>query len=345
MIRVTDLNINLGGFQLCDINLTIAENEFFVLMGPTGSGKTVLLEAIAGLIPVKTGNISVDKKNITRIPPEKRGVGIVYQDQALFPHLTVKENILYGIPYQKIKKSVAEKRLDDLIGILNISHILDRFPVNLSGGEKQRVAMARALIVHPKILLLDEPLSALDPNFRKEMKTALKALQQSSMTTFLMVTHDFGEAFYLADNAAVINQGRIAQTGRVDDLFQHPVSPFVAEFVGMENIFPASFIGNKAILGDLEIDIGINVRHTSTYLAIRPEDIQISKTPILENGYHGLKGSISDFIDSGIYFNVSVNVGTVIFQILMLKNTLLDMGITTGSEIYLNIRPAAFHTF
>ena len=155
MIRIRDLNIHLKEFNLFNINLDIETNEFFVLMGPTGAGKTVLLEAIAGLIPVKSGSIYISEKNVTGLAPEKRGVSIVYQDYSLFPHLTVRENIIYGLHFHKIDKERSDETFDRLVENLNLSYILNRFPLNLSGGELQRVAMARALMVNPEILLLD----------------------------------------------------------------------------------------------------------------------------------------------------------------------------------------------
>ena len=168
MIKTESLNISLPGFNLHDINLSIEEGEFFVLMGPTGAGKTVLLEAMAGLVPVKSGLIIIEGNDVTRLPPEKRGISIVYQDYALFPHLTVIENIKYGLRFHKVDRKEAKERLDRLLHDLDIEYIEQRFPENLSGGELQRVALARALMINPRVLLLDEPLSALDPRFNNQ---------------------------------------------------------------------------------------------------------------------------------------------------------------------------------
>ena len=345
MIRIDHLNIRLTDFRLRDINLSVAENAFFVLMGPTGAGKTVLLEAIAGLIPLKSGRIYVRDREINGLPPEKRGVGIVYQDHALFPHLTVMENIMYGLHFHRTEKAEAEKRCGRLIDILNLSHILKRLPTNLSGGEKQRVALARALVVQPEVLLLDEPLSALDPNFREEIRNALKALHRSSKITFLMVTHDFGEALFLADGAAVINKGCIEQSGDTMDVFQRPASPFVAEFVGMKNIFSATFNGNRVVLGDVKIDLGVDVNEPKKYLAIRPEDIRISKEPMLQDSYNTLKGKVIGMSDNGFYCDVSIKTGSVVFRASATRGTLWDMHLTDGVDVYLNWRPSSMHVF
>lgn len=345
MINIKGLNIKLKNFQLGDLDLAISENDFFVLMGPTGAGKTLLLEAIAGLIPVNSGKISIGKIDVTSAPPEKRGVGIVYQDHALFPHLTVLENIAYGLHFHKVDKTVGRKRLTDLIDTLKIDHILERLPVHLSGGEKQRVAMARALIVRPKVLLLDEPLSALDTGFREEIRIVLKELHRSSNTTFLMITHDFSEALFLAEHAAIINKGGIEQTGRANDLFQRPVSPFVAEFVGMKNVLPAVFKGRKAVFGECEVDLGKEIPESTKYIAIRPEDVLISSAPLTQNGYRSFKGTIVDLVDNGFYFNVSVRTGSIFFHALLLKSTILNMNLTYGMETYVNLTPSRIHSF
>jgi molybdate/tungstate transport system ATP-binding protein len=190
-------------------------------MGPPGAGKTVLLEALAGLVPVRirSGRIIIEGKDVTRLPTEKRGIGIVYQDYALFPHLTVIENTKYGLCFHKVDRKEAKERLDRLLHDLDIEYIKQRFPENLSGGELQRVALARALMINPRILLLGEPLSALNPRFKEEIRSGLKRLHRAYRVTFLMVTHDFVDALSLANRAAVMNEGRIAQTGNIEDIF------------------------------------------------------------------------------------------------------------------------------
>ncbi len=347
MITIKDLIVALPGFTLRDINLGIRKNEFFVLMGPTGAGKTVLLEAIAGLVRVKSGKIFIRDREVTRSAPEKREIGIVYQDHALFPHLTARQNIRYGLHFHRIDRAETERKLRHLIEMLNISHILDRLPGNLSGGEKQRVALARALVVEPKVLLLDEPLSALDPNFREELRRALKHLHQSSRGTFLMVTHDFTDALFLADRAAVIHQGRIRQIGTTAEVFQHPTSPFVAEFVGMKNIFPATFHEGKAVVGGLEIDLDSRVSALNQYLAIRPEDILISSHSLSRNGYISFRAKIVGMADYGFYYTISAETTGGVFHASMPKSFLLDMGLMQreGAQVYVNFRRSSIHTF
>jgi len=345
MIRVENLNLRLLDFRLKDIHLTVEENEFFALMGPTGAGKTVLLEAIAGLIPVRSGRVWVDNSDVTGLPPEKRGVGIVYQDHALFPHQTVLQNILYGLHFQREPKSESERRRDRLIDLLRLSHLLNRFPTHLSGGEKQRVALARALMAGPKVLLLDEPLSALDPNFREEVRDSLKDLHHSSDTTFLMVTHDFADALFLAQRAALIHEGRIEQSGETMELFRRPNSLFAAEFVGMKNIFPATFHGTTARVGELAIEMGTAPKGSMRYLSVRPEDVVISREPTSRNGATIFQGEIKRVVDHGFYLSVSIKTGGLVFQSVMPKNAFLDADPKNWTAVYVQVRPSTLHAF
>jgi molybdate/tungstate transport system ATP-binding protein len=345
MIKIENLNIRLLDFNLHDIKLEIGENEFFILMGPTGAGKTVLLEAIAGLVPIKSGRIIIEKKDITKLPPERRGISIVYQDYALFPHLTVKDNITYGLHFHRNDKTKAKKDLTRLVEELNLSRLLRRFPTNLSGGEKQRVALARALMVEPKVLLLDEPISALDPRFREEVRRGLKRAHQSSNITFFMVTHDFAEALSLADRAAVINDGKIEQVGMMEDIFQKPRSTFVANFVGMKNLFSAQYKGTKAIVDDVEIELGREISNTHGYIAIRPEDIVISRKSLTSSMRNSFRGKVTGVIDQGFSYEVHVRVGQIFFKSLITKRSLVEFDIHEGSDVMLSFKSTAIHNF
>jgi molybdate/tungstate transport system ATP-binding protein len=345
MISIRGLDIDLRDFHLRDINLEIAKNEFFILMGPTGAGKTVLLEAIAGLVPIKSGTIYIGGKDITGLPPEKRGISIVYQDYALFPHLTVMDNITYGLHFHKIDKRKARERLAQLIEVLNLSHVQHRLPVNLSGGEKQRVSVARALMVEPRVLLLDEPLSALDPGFREEVRGALKRLHRSSNITFMMVTHDFAEALSLAGRAAVMNNGRIEQVGEIEDIFKRPNSAFVADFVGMKNLFRAEFKGTKALVSGLEIELGATPINSHGYLAIRPEDIVISRRRFSSSMRNVFSAVVTAIIDQGFYYEVRAQSGEVTFASLITKSSLIDLKLRETADVVISFKAASIHCF
>jgi molybdate/tungstate transport system ATP-binding protein len=345
MIRVENLSVRLLQFRLKNVCLALEENEFFVLMGPTGAGKTVLLEAVAGLIQVDGGKIFIGERDVTRLPSEKRGVGIVYQDQALFPHFNVRENITYGLRFHHVGKKEGQKRLKELTGLLAIDHLLSRLPLNLSGGEKQRIALARALIVKPDILLLDEPLSAIDPIFREEIRRALKDLHKNSGTTFLMVTHDFGEALALADRGAVLHQGAIEQVGTIQDIFQKPVSAPVAEFVGMKNLFEAHLHNGTAAIDGHKISLARTPDPHHAYLAIRPEDITLAFEPFPLNRENTFRGIITSITDRGFTYEVHVKAGGFRFIAAITRKELLASGFTEGTRVYVSFEAESVHTF
>lgn len=345
MIKIRHLSVNLPGFSLSDINLGICENKFFALLGPTGSGKTVLLEAIAGLIRVSGGSIIINGRDVTALPAEKRGTCIMYQDCCLFPHLSVEKNITYGLSYHDFDVDESIKHFNLLVDELNIGHILKRKPRALSGGEIKRVALARALITRPRILLLDEPFSAIDPAFRSELQQLLKRLQQSSGVTFLMVTHNFAEALSLADSAAILQNGRVQQQGSMMDIFKKPCSAFVADFVGMKNVYPSQFDGSRAMVNGISVQMGEEPGSDHGYIAIRPEDIVLSKARLDSSIRNSFKGTVRSILDRGITFEVHVMVGDTAFRALVTRGALIELHLHEGEEIYMSFKGTAVHCF
>jgi ABC-type Fe3+/spermidine/putrescine transport system ATPase subunit len=214
-LRIENLAVDLGQFKLKDINLTLETGDFFALMGPTGAGKSVLLEALVGLVPQSSGEIYIDERRISHLPPEERGIGIVYQDYALFPHLNVAENISYGLKRKKHRQSEIKNTVLKFLDLVQLSGYETRSTDSLSGGEKQRVALARALAPNPRLLLLDEPLSSLDVQLRNEMRDVLRKLSLEGLT-IIHVTHDYQEAVALAQKVGIIHNGSIIQTKKMD---------------------------------------------------------------------------------------------------------------------------------
>lgn len=321
MIKVENLYTKLGDFELSNISFNVEKGEFFIILGPTGAGKSVILESIAGLINIKKGEISIDNKKVTNIKPEKRNISICYQDYCLFPHMSVRKNITYGLRFKKDKKDPQyENNFKMLVELLNIGHLLDRTPINLSGGERQRVSLARALIVEPDVLLLDEPLSALDPNIREKIQWQFKKIHDTFKITTIMITHSFQEAYFLGDRIAVINNGNIEQLGTVNDIFQNPKSEFVATFVGMKTLFRV----NKKISEKFDID-------ESKVVGIRPENIVVSKD-ILRSEYV-FEGKITSIIDLGVYKEIKIFCENIYFTAYLTINRFWELNIELGEEI------------
>ena len=344
MIRIEDLHVRLPEFSLEGIDLHARKGEFFVLLGPTGSGKTVLLESIAGLMPVTRGEIHLDGREVTRLPPERRAIGIVYQDSALFPHLSVRENITYGLRYHDTDPARSKERLDRLVEVLGIDHLLERGPAHLSGGEKQRVALARALVVAPDLLLLDEPLSALDPNFREEIRDILKDLHRNTGITVLMVTHDFAEARYLADRIAIIRNGRLEQTGGCDEIFMRPATPFTARFVGMRNRFEARFHGPKAVVGEIALQLQAPPPPHHNLLAFHPDAVRLH-LPTTPNGApNRIPGRVRAIAHNGLFLDVRVDTDSFEYRATITARDAMGMNLAPGDAVVGSVAPEALHT-
>jgi putative spermidine/putrescine transport system ATP-binding protein len=221
-----------------DLDLDIGKGELIALLGPSGCGKTTTMRAIAGLLPVQSGHVRLDGADITHVAPNKRAVGLVFQSYALFPHLSVYENIAFGLKLKGLRGPELDGKVRSGLTSVGLSTFANRKPAELSGGQQQRVALARSMVMEPKVLLLDEPLSNLDARLRLEMRTELQRVQKETGVTMIFVTHDQAEALALADRIVVMKAGKIEQIGSPEDIYNRPVSSFVADFVGFENIFP-----------------------------------------------------------------------------------------------------------
>jgi len=258
-----------------DLNLQIGRGELIALLGPSGCGKTTTMRSIAGLLKPKAGAIRLDGNDITRVAANKRAVGLVFQSYALFPHLTVFENVAFGLRLKRISKPELEKRVKDGLQSVGLSRFAERRPAELSGGQQQRVALARSMVMEPKVLLLDEPLSNLDARLRLEMRAELQRVQKESGITMIFVTHDQGEALALADRIVVMLDGRIEQIGTPEQIYNTPVSAFVADFVGFENVFAVEDGKLKTSQGP--IAQSKNVPSDVAGLAWRPTAVTLGK--------------------------------------------------------------------
>lgn len=308
LLTIEGLNMTLGDFRMGPLSLTLERGDYLVLLGPSGCGKTSLLRAIAGVYDAPPGKMLLDGGDVGTLAPHKRRIGYVAQAVDLFPHISVARNVLFGLKYVKATPDEKRAGFGRIVDLLGLSSLLHRAPATLSGGESKRAALARSLVVNPRILLLDEPLSMLDYNARAGMLDILKMIHDELGTATIHVTHDREEAWTLGGRCAVMRDGNIEQTGRVEELFRRPASRFVAEFLGGSNIFPARFersaSGCRAILDWAEFDLDAPVGREAGYAQIRPESL----APAREGGRGAINGTIRSISDRGIYMEVRVEI-------------------------------------
>ena len=287
-VRLTGLKKSFGAVDaVAGVDLEIADGEFFSMLGPSGSGKTTVLRMIAGFESPDAGSVLLDGVEVTDQAPFERDVNTVFQDYALFPHMTVAENIAYGLRIRKVPKAERTRRVDETLETVRLPGLGGRKPAQLSGGQRQRVALARALVIEPRVLLLDEPLGALDLKLREEMQVELKRLQRDVGITFVFVTHDQDEALTMSDRIAVFNRGQIEQIGSAAEVYEQPASEFVAGFVGTSNLIKGD--AAQKLLG-----------RVGTF-SVRPEKIHIStdlSAPV-EPGMEAVKGTVAEVVYAG----------------------------------------------
>ncbi|HWP24847.1 MAG TPA: ABC transporter ATP-binding protein [Xanthobacteraceae bacterium] len=293
-ISINGLSKTFGGGEekfaaISDLSLEIKDNQFVTLLGPSGCGKTTTLRLIAGYIAPDAGTIHVDGRLMSApgnvVPPDKRGMGMVFQNYAVWPHKTVFENVVFGLKLRKVAAAEARRKVAETLALVNLTGLEGRYPNELSGGQQQRVALARSLVVEPKILLLDEPLSNLDAKLRERMRTELKTLQRRTGITFVYVTHDQSEALALSDYIAVIHGGRLQQYGTPREVYVRPVNRLVADFMGLVNLVPGRVIDVRGGVGRvdlgailLDIDLPSDIAAGDNVdIAIRPENIRLAK--------------------------------------------------------------------
>jgi len=305
-VIIKDAVKRYGDFTaLNGVSLNIKEGEFFTLLGPSGCGKTTLLRMIAGFNSIEAGDFYFGDKRINDVPAHKRDIGMVFQNYAIFPHLTVKENVAYGLKARKVPKKEMDERVAEALKLVQIEHLADRKPNELSGGQQQRVALARAFVIEPSVLLMDEPLSNLDAKLRVQMRTVIKKLQRRLGITTIYVTHDQEEALAISDRIAVMKDGNIMQIGTPNEIYAKPQNPFVAGFIGVSNFLDCDVNGNKVTIeGELSMEIPVRKEYTGKgKISARPEQLFFSET--------GMPGKIlfSTFLGDFIEYEVELDNG------------------------------------
>ncbi len=268
-------------------HLTIGKGEFVSLLGPSGCGKTTVLRMVAGFETPSAGRIVIENDDITQLRPSQRNIGLVFQSYALFPNLTVSQNVAFGLKVARLEKAAVEKRVDEMLKLIGLPQLGGRYPFELSGGQQQRVALARALAVRPRVLLLDEPLSALDAKIRVSLRKEIRDIQRELGITTIFVTHDQEEALSISDRVVVMNQGRAEQVGAPHDIYNRPTTRFVANFVGTLNTFEAVVKDSKlgvVSIGDTTVKLAtgnlIPKKNDVVTLALRPEALQLGRQPV-----------------------------------------------------------------
>ena len=333
IIDLKHISVKLGDNQvLDDLSLYIRDREFITLLGPSGCGKTTILRVIAGFLEPDEGDVIFEDKKINGVPPHKRQVNTIFQRYALFPHLNVYENVAFGLRIKKVSASEIEKTVSEMLSIVNLSGFEKRNINSLSGGQQQRVAIARALAVKPRVLLLDEPLGALDLKLRREMQVELKKIQQQMGITFIYVTHDQEEALTMSDTVVVLNQGYIQQIGTPVDIYNEPTNAFVADFIGESNIIDGVMIRDRLvrILGAefVCVDEGFG-ENMPVDVVIRPEDVVL--TPPSQGE---LKGVVTDIIFKGVHYEMHVMANGYEWLVHSTVSTPI------GAEVGLSVEPS-----
>jgi len=346
-LEIRFLSKTLGDFHLRDVNLTIKDNEYFIILGPSGAGKTILLETIAGIHCPDAGSILLDGVDITNVPARMRNIGMVYQDYMLFPHLTIEKNIGFGLKQQGLSGELIHKSVQEISELLGISHLLQRSPDTLSGGEQQRVALARALVIRPRVLLLDEPLSALDAITRRKMRNKLARLPSLTGISIIHITHHAEDLISLGHRSAVMDGGFIVQVGHPDEIFQNPKTPFVAAFTGMENLF--SGVARESHEGKIIVAESVRIHAVSSLngpvlFGIRSEDLIFSREPLKSSARNVLKATVTKIRIMGSLAWVMVDCGLSLTGVLTIQS-LFDLKIDDGDTVYITFKASAVTVF
>ncbi len=358
MIDLKGLSSRVGSFALRDITFTVPAGAYGMVIGPAGSGKTTLLETIGGVVPATAGRVRLYGRDVTRLPPEARGLGLVYQQGYLFPHLTVARNVGYGAVDLPAAREIAAR--------FGISELWTREVASLSGGERQLVALARALAGYPRVLLLDEPFSTLDPRKRAQARREVRAMAREHGMTVLQVTHDFAEAGMLGDVAVLLDAGRVLQAGAPDDVFRKPASPYIAEFLGAENVFAGTVVRKAAPTSDDVAgaeappsgfhSLEFRVSDSPLTLAavgdaepgpacavLRAEDVVLSREPGGSSARNCFRGRVVDLTRLGALTRVTIAFGGVPLIAALTTRSVRELGLVVGEEIYASFKATAVH--
>jgi molybdopterin-binding protein len=356
VIRLEAVALRIGSFRLDRVSVEVPAGGYGLIIGPTGAGKTSLLEAIAGHIPLAHGRIRLGDRDVTSLSPEERGIGFVYQGYHLFPHLTVRRNIAYGLHHTAGGADGSEARVRDLATLLGLEGLLDRGVRGLSGGEQQRVALARALAPRPRILLLDEPLAAVDPALRRTLRQELRLLREREGVTTLHVTHDVEDALRLGDVVAVLGEGTVLQSGPPEEVFRNPTSPFVANFLGSGTVLRGRIVRLGPGTGDgprfparfdcegFSLEVAAE-REGEAHALVRPEDLLLSRQPFPDYPRNRLQATLVRAERIGAVTMVYLEVGGTGLLASVTTTTADQLAFSPGDAVFVALKATAVHLF
>jgi molybdopterin-binding protein len=344
MLELRNISKQFPDFCLKDVSFSVEQGDYFILLGESGAGKSMVLETIAGLVQPDSGSLLLDGSDITRQKIQNRKIGLVFQDHAVFQHMSVFENIAYSLYGRKLGRGEKKGRVQRIAEQLSIDGLLYRRPSTLSGGELQRVALARTLIQQPRVLLLDEPLASLDSRIKSDLRSQLRKIHRQGQT-ILHVTHDYEEALSLGNRIAVIHNGSVIQEGRPEEVFRNPKSEFVAHFVGARNFFRARLTGesnNSIALVENTLPVKLLPADSGPegFIQIRGEEIILSNDPIDSSAANNFEGTITEIIPGIQGTDVVVNAG-VRFQVLVTHESLTRLELTEGKQTWIHFKATA----
>lgn len=337
-IIIKDAVKKYGDLTIIDkLSLNIPEGSLFTLLGPSGCGKTTLLRMIAGFNSIEGGDFYFDDVRINDLDPSKRDIGMVFQNYAIFPHMSVEDNVKFGLKQRKVAEKEMQERTDRFLALMQIDKYRDRMPDRLSGGQQQRVALARALVIEPKVLLMDEPLSNLDAKLRVDMRSAIRDIQKNVGITTIYVTHDQEEAMAISDYIAVMKDGVIQHLGTPKEIYQRPANEFVATFIGRTNILAAEVVDGEIKIGNYGFTLDNIKGNQKVKLSIRPEEFFI-------NNEQGIKAKVVDSIFLGLntHYYLELETGE---KVEVVEESSITQLLENGSEVYIGIKKDKVNVF
>jgi len=332
-IAVRNLSKRFGAFSIDDVTFEVPAGQLVALLGPSGSGKSTILRIIAGLEAADSGEVELTGEDATHLPARRRGVGFVFQHYALFRHMTIRQNVAFGLEVQGLPKRETRARVDELLGLVQLAGYAERYPSQLSGGQRQRVALARALATKPKVLLLDEPFGALDSRVRDELRSWLRRLHDEYHVTSLFVTHDQQEAFEVCDQVVVLNQGKVEQVGAPQELYERPATPFVTEFLGSVNVLRGKSLSGMAVLGaGMHVPLEVHGPDGPVSIYVRPHDLDVTRH---QNGLPSWPARITKLVPLGglVRLNLDLLDGTGL-HVQLTRERCQELALVQGEDVF-----------